>query len=328
MRIRGDINILLVGDPGIAKSQLLRAVCRVARRSVYATGKNSTGVGLTASVRRDATTGEAMLEGGALVLADKGICCIDEFDKMSDIDRVSIHEVMEQQTVTLSKAGINATLNARASILAAANPVKGRYDNKKSVEQNINLPVSLISRFDVIAVMKDDSDKDRDMNMAQHITGLHITGDKTISQHNNIPHIIQQLKTTINPSIPSSLRNKITQAYINKRKNKNITPRFILSLIRLSTAHAKLCNRPVVTEEDVDEAVRLLDLYFITPIPKKVNIKYEIYNSLITAATDNVIDLQEFYRTTIYDTKKIQEVIKEFEDDGIWVIEEDQLIMM
>jgi DNA replication licensing factor MCM5 len=174
MKLRGDINVLLLGDPGTAKSQLLKFVNQVAPIAIYTSGKGSSAAGLTASVQRDTTTREFYLEGGAMVLADGGVVCIDEFDKMRDEDRVAIHEAMEQQTISIAKAGITTILNARTSVLAAANPIFGRYDDMKTPGENIDFQTTILSRFDMIFIVRDEHEKGRDERIAKHVMGIHM----------------------------------------------------------------------------------------------------------------------------------------------------------
>jgi DNA replication licensing factor MCM2 len=173
-RIRGDINVLLLGDPGTAKSQFLKYVEKTASRAVFTTGQGASAVGLTASVRKDPVTREWTLEGGALVLADKGHCLIDEFDKMNDADRTSIHEAMEQQSISISKAGIVTSLQARCAIIAAANPIRGRYNPTIPFQQNVELTEPILSRFDVLCVVKDAVDPVQDEMLAQFVVGSHL----------------------------------------------------------------------------------------------------------------------------------------------------------
>jgi len=174
MRLRGDINVLLLGDPSTAKSQFLKFVERVAPISVYTSGKGSSAAGLTASVIKDPSSGEFQLEGGAMVLADGGVVCIDEFDKMRPQDRVAIHEAMEQQTISIAKAGITTILNSRTSVLAAANPIFGRYDDLKHAAEQIDFQSTILSRFDCIFIVKDIREDSADKAIASHVVNLHM----------------------------------------------------------------------------------------------------------------------------------------------------------
>ncbi|VDP14355.1 unnamed protein product, partial [Onchocerca flexuosa] len=272
MKVRGCINILLMGDPGVAKSQLLSYVDRLAIRSQYTTGRGSSGVGLTAAVMKDPVTGEMTLEGGALVLADRGICCIDEFDKMMSADRTAIHEVMEQQTISIAKAGILTTLNARVSIIAAANPSFGRYNPKRSIEHNIDLPAALLSRFDLLWLIQDRPDRENDKRLAEHITYVHMKGREP-EKEGMKPLDMSLIRRYIalckrkQPIVEEKLRDRLVDMYVDLRKdarnNKNsvfTSPRSLLAVIRLSSALARLRLSDVVQSSDIDEAVRLLEV--------------------------------------------------------------------
>lgn len=197
MKLRGDINILLLGDPGTAKSQLLKFVEKAAPIAIYTSGKGSSAAGLTASVQRDTTTREFYLEGGAMVLADGGVVCIDEFDKMRDEDRVAIHEAMEQQTISIAKAGITTILNARTSVLAAANPIFGRYDDMKSPGENIDFQTTILSRFDMIFIVRDEHERGRDERIARHVMGLHGAGPGVEAQAIEVEIPIEKMRRYI-----------------------------------------------------------------------------------------------------------------------------------
>ncbi|XP_017507480.3 DNA replication licensing factor MCM7 isoform X1 [Manis javanica] len=271
MKIRGNINICLMGDPGVAKSQLLSYIDRLAPRSQYTTGRGSSGVGLTAAVLRDSVSGELTLEGGALVLADQGVCCIDEFDKMAEADRTAIHEVMEQQTISIAKAGILTTLNARCSILAAANPAYGRYNPRRSLEQNIQLPAALLSRFDLLWLIQDRPDRDNDLRLAQHITYVHQHSRQPPAQFEPLNMKLMRRYIAMcqekQPMVPESLADYITAAYVEMRReawaSKDATytsARTLLAILRLSTALARLRMVDTVEKEDVNEAIRLMEM--------------------------------------------------------------------
>jgi len=278
MKLRGDLNICLVGDPSTAKSQFLKFIHNFIPRTVYTSGRGSTAAGLTASLNRDPETGEFTIEAGALLLADNGICCIDEFDKMNDNDVVAIHEAMEQQTISLTKAGIQASLNARASILAALNPILGRYDKTKTLKFNVNLAPPLMSRFDLFFVLIDECDEKVDEILARKLVQMHmrVTRLQDNIENNtfksgpiNSGKFMRYLKFAkqLNPEITKEAAVELKNAYVKMRVEEmgvqkssyRITVRQLESLIRLSEAIAKLHCSIVVTAEHVAEARKLLN---------------------------------------------------------------------
>jgi len=268
IRARGDIHILLVGDPGTAKSQLLKYAATIAPRGVYTTGKGSTAVGLTAAVVRDPANGGYVLEVGALVLADLGLCAVDEIDKMEAKDRVAMHEAMEQQTVSVAKAGIVATLNARTSVLAAANPLFGRYDPNRPISENISLPPTILSRFDLIFLVRDVPDREWDAKLASHIrahhTGSAATGEPTIPP-TLFRKYIAYARANCKPRLTEEAGKKLEEFYVELRSKAArpdspvpITPRQFEALIRLAEAHAKMRLSDIVTVKDAEAAIELM----------------------------------------------------------------------
>jgi replicative DNA helicase Mcm len=267
-KVRGDINVFLVGDPGTAKSEMLKFCARIAPRGLYTSGRGSTAAGLTAAVVRDAS-GIFMLEAGAVVLGDQGLVCIDEFDKMRPEDRSALHEVMEQQSASIAKGGIVATLNARTSILAAANPMFGKYDPFKNLTENVNLPIPLLTRFDLVFVVRDIPHKEKDRQIAQHILSQHGTSGTDTTSLIDVDILTKYLAYAKqnDPVLTKEAENKIMEFYLkmrsvegeDKEKMITITPRQLEGLIRLSTARARILLKNQVEEDDADRAIYLFN---------------------------------------------------------------------
>jgi len=266
IRIRGEINVLLIGDPGTAKTQLLKYVAKIAPRGLYASGKGVSAAGLTAAVVREKESNQFTLEAGTLVLADKGVACIDELDKMRPQDREAMHEALEQHTVSIAKGGIVATLNARAAVLAASNPLFGRYDPYRPVSENINLPVTLLSRFDLIFVLRDEPNTDLDKKLCEHIINIHsVRGGQPLIQ----PQLLRKyiaFARKINPVLSKEAAERIEDFYLRMRKAGAgvegspiaISPRQLEALIRIAEARARAALREEVLAEDAEAAINIM----------------------------------------------------------------------
>ncbi len=264
-KVRGDINVFLVGDPGTAKSEMLKFCARIAPRGLYTSGRGSTAAGLTAAVVKD-KTGMMMLEAGAVVLGDQGLVCIDEFDKMKPEDRSALHEVMEQQSASIAKGGIVATLNARTSILAAANPLLGRYDPYKTITENINIPIPLLTRFDLIFVIRDIASAQKDERIARHILTRHNNrgpSSRTVIDPDILTKYFAYAKR-FNPELTAEAEKVVLDYYLKMRSGETsesitVTPRQLEGIIRLATARARLLMKGVVEAEDAERAIFLIE---------------------------------------------------------------------
>ena len=335
--LRGDINCLLVGDPGTAKSELLKYVARVAPRGLFTSGRGSTAAGLTAAVVKE-KNGMMMLEAGATVLADLGVAAIDEFDKMRDEDRSALHEVMEQQTASVAKGGIIATLNARTSILAAANPVDGKYDPYKNILDNVNLPVPLLTRFDLVFIIRDEPDLAKDETVAKHILDMRAKSAFPVAP----PVEFELLKKYIiyakklDPELTEEARNRLSGFYIKLRREASpdqisVTPRWLEGLVRLSIARARLLLHPRVTEDDALHAInlveRMLHTVAVDQSTKKVDVGV-LYNKPVSEKGLREAALDVFKRLSGESKQPVQDkaFYEELEKDGKFTREQTEKV--
>lgn len=342
---RGDINVLLVGDPGTAKSEMLKFTAKIAPRGLYTSGRGSTAAGLTAAVIRD-KSGIMMLEAGAVVLGDQGIVCIDEFDKIKPEDRSALHEVMEQQTCSVAKGGIVATLNARTSILSAANPIYGKYDPYKNITENVNLPVPLLTRFDLIFIVRDSPDKEKDNLVASHILEIHRDTEKAARPAIDIDLFSKYLSYAkqIEPALTPEAIDIVRSYYMDMRRIESegmitVTPRQLEGLIRLASARARLLLKDVVDAEDARRAIYLVDQMMRTAgvdvntgktdlgvlygkpqsVVSKEKTFMELFRGLIGAENNDVEDkalVDELVKTGKFSDEEARKYIQKFNREG------------
>jgi replicative DNA helicase Mcm len=317
VNVRGEMNALLIGDPGTAKSQLLQYVARIAPRGLYTSGRGTTAAGLTAAVVRE-KGGSMSLEAGALVLADKGIACIDEMDKMRPEDRVAIHEAMEQHTVSVAKGGIVATLNARTAVLAAANPSLGRYEPNRTVAENISLPVTILSRFDLIFVLRDVPNKESDGKMSRHILEIHRRGISPVEAQVDAELLRKYVSFAkgIRPELSNEALNRLSEFYLAMRSASEtegspvaITARQLESLVRVAEARARVALRKEVTAEDAEAAIaimkRSLEEVGIDMSSYKVDI-----DLIMTGRPKSIRDRLSIVLSTLMDLEKVTGIVE------------------
>ncbi|KAK0182674.1 hypothetical protein PV327_000787 [Microctonus hyperodae] len=350
-KVRGDINVLLCGDPGTAKSQFLKYTEKIAPRAVFTTGQGASAVGLTAYVRKSPTTREWTLEAGALVLADHGICLIDEFDKMNDQDRTSIHEAMEQQSISISKAGIVTSLHARCSVIAASNPIGGRYDASMTFSENVDLSEPIISRFDIICIVKDEIDPMQDRHLAKFVVNSHIKHhptneerilppeltEETVANDLSIPQdllkkYIVYARQNIHPKLTNIDQDKVAKLYSQLRQESlatgslPITVRHIESIIRMSEASAKMHLRDHVREEDINLAIRMaLDSFVDTQKYSVMKSMRHTFQKYLTYKKDHSELLYYILRQITLDTLAFQKALHGGRVMTIEVAEKDLL---
>nr|8X7T_A Chain A, mini-chromosome maintenance complex 3 [Thermococcus kodakarensis]8X7T_B Chain B, mini-chromosome maintenance complex 3 [Thermococcus kodakarensis]8X7T_C Chain C, mini-chromosome maintenance complex 3 [Thermococcus kodakarensis]8X7T_D Chain D, mini-chromosome maintenance complex 3 [Thermococcus kodakarensis]8X7T_E Chain E, mini-chromosome maintenance complex 3 [Thermococcus kodakarensis]8X7T_F Chain F, mini-chromosome maintenance complex 3 [Thermococcus kodakarensis]8X7U_A Chain A, len=327
-KLRGESHVLLVGDPGVAKSQLLRYVANLAPRAIYTSGKSSSAAGLTAAAVRDEFTGSWVLEAGVLVLADGGFALIDEFDKMSDRDRSAIHEALEQQTISISKAGITATLNSRTTVIAAANPKFGRFNRHKSLPEQLDLPPTLLSRFDLIFLLLDEPDEKVDASIAEHI--LKVRRGEAEAVTPKIPYdllkkYIAYARKNVHPVLSREAMEEIKRYYVKMRKGLRrgdedgvqpipITARQLEALIRLSEAHARMRLSETVTREDARAAIEIIEAMMKTiAVDEEGNLDVSILEVGKSSKKINKIE-------------KLVDIIKSLESEGEFGAPEEKVI--